>query len=100
METRPLTDAEGTDIEKQLEAAKEQRKVISGYIVDMEQELREGTAWCYEPKAFRKMCQGIQKEAHKRQKQYEQQEIKHYGRLLTDAERRGWEKTPRRTDNE
>ena len=74
MGKRPLTDEERADIEKRLKDALERQQLLNNYIAKLEQQLRYGTTWCYEPEAFKQVCEEIEEKVAARKKQEEERE--------------------------
>ncbi|GAI34028.1 unnamed protein product [marine sediment metagenome] len=80
MGTRPLTDEERADIEKRLKDELERQQLLNNYIANLEQQLRDGATWCYEPEAFKQACEEIEEKAAARKKREEERKKQEEGR--------------------
>jgi len=74
MGTRPLTDEKRAGIEKKLKDVLERRQLLNNYIAMLEQQLRDGTIWCYEPEAFKQMCEEVEEKVATWKKQENERE--------------------------
>lgn len=96
MGKRPLSSKEKLDLQSRLDDARKRYKWLGEYVAELESDLQRGTAWEYEPEAFRKMCKEVEELARKSKEESEQREINSYGRILTQEEHQGWARRPLR----
>lgn len=90
MAERLITDAERMELQECLNAAMKRREILDYYIVGLEEELRRGVVWQYDPEAFKEMCSRVEEAACRSRKQYEEHEVTRHGHVPTHEERQGW----------